>query len=124
MTAMPAVQTIPSPYCFCTTHDSTWTRMGAIASVRMPMVSDARVGDRQHGLLRRMTDCVGNRIRTGGKRGKKPEGEYPPAFPTGLSCVHPLASGERHLHEVLDVDAVGVDHDMAVGIRAKRLGFD
>lgn len=79
MTAMPAVQTIPSPYCFCTTHDSTGWRIGAIASVRMPMVSDARIGDRQHGLLRRMADCVGDRIQTGGKR-KKPEGECPPAF--------------------------------------------
>lgn len=39
MTAMPAVQTIPSPYCFCATYDSTGWRMGAIASVRMPMVS-------------------------------------------------------------------------------------
>lgn len=77
MTAMPAVQTIPSPYCFCTTHDSTGWRMGAIASVRMLMVSDARIGDRQHGLLRRMADCVGDRIRT---EEKKPEGECPPAF--------------------------------------------
>lgn len=70
MTVTPAVQTIPSPYCFCTTHDSTGWRMGAIAGVRMPMVSDARIGDRQHGLLRRMADCMGDCIRTGGKRGK------------------------------------------------------
>lgn len=80
MTVTPAVQTIPSPYCFCTTHDSTGWRMGAIAGVRMPMASDARIGDRQHGLLRRMADCVGDRIRTSGKREKKPEGEYHPAF--------------------------------------------
>lgn len=70
MMVTPAVQTIPSPYCFCTTHDSTGWRRGAIAGVRMPMVSDARIGDRQHGLLWRMMECVGDRIRTGGKREK------------------------------------------------------
>lgn len=71
MTAMPAVQTIPSPYCFCTNHDSTGWRMGAIASVRMPMVSDARIGDRQHRLLQRMADCVGDRIRTEEKKSRR-----------------------------------------------------
>lgn len=70
MTIMPAVQTIPSPYCFCAIHDSTGWRMGAIVGTSMPMVSDTRIGDRQYGLLRRMADCVGDRIQTGGKEKK------------------------------------------------------
>lgn len=80
MTVTPAVQTIPSPYCFCTTHDSTGWRMGAIAGVRMPMgigcpnrrppawviAADGGLRWRSHS--------------DGRKERKKPEGEYLPAF--------------------------------------------